>query len=197
MEGLYSEPPTWSLVFNLDLMAIWSLSNKVCNIPLHTIPPIYFSQVMVHLCRTRKEPISTIFFHDPLLELIGFGTHDLSWHLNTPSPPYWKFITISLWTFAFNSSNMGSLSCFSFTFDTNEDSASFITITLPSLESNKQTLKCASLWTSLANSFSLTQHEQYSHGYFVQIIKKTWENLFTKKPYGLSARGKQQRNSKC
>ena len=60
------------LVFYFHLPAIRALGNKLNNVLFHTFPPIYLSQIMVHLGGTWRNGISGAMnlFHDPLLESI-------------------------------------------------------------------------------------------------------------------------------
>ena len=72
LEVLYSCQPSKPLVIYIHLLAIRALGNKLNNALLHTFPPIYFSQITVHLYGTQINGIyrAMSFFHDPLLDPI-------------------------------------------------------------------------------------------------------------------------------
>ena len=142
------------LVFYFYLLAVLAFGKNLSNIFLHAFPPIYLSQVAVHLAETRINGISLSmrFLHDPFGSSSIFGTDKLPWYFNTPSPPCSKVNTLWLWKLSFKSIKMGSWYCFCFTSYTNDDSAPLVTTMPSSMESISLIPKCASLCTSLANS---------------------------------------------
>ena len=74
------------LLLYFHLLTIRTLSNKLNNIFIQAFPPIYLSQIVVNLGRTRINGISGAIslLQDPLLTTLG--THNLPWYFSTPSP---------------------------------------------------------------------------------------------------------------
>ena len=125
-------------MFDFYLLAIKTLSDKLCYVLLHTFLPIYFPKVMVHFCRTWMNGVAGSL-KDLVPQPIYIGNTQPTLIPQNTIPPKENVSLSLLRTDSFNSVNDWSRCCLNFTSTTKDDSELWWTMKPPFRESSNLT----------------------------------------------------------